>query len=68
MKALKPFANTFFSEWFLSPDREDEERRKKDEESKVAELISFDEKGKGKEDDEPWTTESGIDGRFHAGL
>ncbi|BGP28952.1 hypothetical protein JCM10296v2_000688 [Rhodotorula toruloides] len=68
MKTLKPFANTFFSEWFLSPDREDEERRKKDEENKVAELISFDEKGKGKEDDEPWTTESGIDGRFHAGL
>ncbi|GAA5849918.1 hypothetical protein JCM8547_000954 [Rhodosporidiobolus lusitaniae] len=70
MKSLKPFANTFFSEWFLSPEREQEEMKKKEQDSKVAELISFDEKGKGKEvgDDREWTTERGIDAGFHTGL
>ncbi|GAA5952670.1 hypothetical protein JCM10213_005221 [Rhodosporidiobolus nylandii] len=67
MKSLKPFANTFFSEWFLSPERELEELRKKEQDSAVGELISFDEKGKGKEVDD-WTTEWGVDAGFHAGL
>ncbi|GAA5832894.1 hypothetical protein JCM11251_000520 [Rhodosporidiobolus azoricus] len=70
MKSLKPFANTFFSEWFLSPEREQEEMYKKADDAKVGELISFDDKGKGREvdDDEPWNTEWGIDAGFHAGL
>lgn len=73
MKSLKPFANTFFSEWFLSPEREQEEMKSEKEpkkEPKVEELISFDDKGKGKEVDESreWTTEWGIDGGFHIGL
>ncbi|GAA6001680.1 hypothetical protein JCM10207_002263 [Rhodosporidiobolus poonsookiae] len=69
MKSLKPFANTFFSEWFLSPEREQEEMSKKAQDSKVGELISFDDKGKGKADeDEPWNTEWGTDSGFHAGL
>ncbi|GAA5899938.1 hypothetical protein JCM6882_007007 [Rhodosporidiobolus microsporus] len=70
MKSLKPFANTFFSEWFLSPEREQEEMKKKEDDAKVAELISFDDKGKGREvdDNRPWTTEWGVDAGFHAGL
>jgi hypothetical protein len=69
MKSLKPFANTFFSEWFLSPEREQEEM-KNEKETKVAELISFDDKGKGKEseEDREWTTEWGIDAGYHIGL
>lgn len=74
MKALKPFAQTFFSEWFLSPERD----RERDGETTpaptpgVGELISFGDetKGKGREvvDDEPWTTEWGTESGFHAGL
>ncbi|BGP45006.1 hypothetical protein JCM10450v2_000821 [Rhodotorula kratochvilovae] len=53
MKALKPFAATFFSEWFLSPDRERDRDRERDGDpsapaagrkngdDKVGELISF---------------------------
>ncbi|GAA6051294.1 hypothetical protein JCM3770_006798 [Rhodotorula araucariae] len=77
MKALKPFAATFFSEWFLSPDREHDGevsagRKKVDD--KVGELISFGdgesgEKGKGREvEGEPWTTEWGTESGFHTGL
>ena len=71
MKALKPFSHTFFSEWYLSPDRElDEEAaasRKKDE--KVAELISFDDdKGKGKEEKREYTTEGETGQGYHGGL
>ncbi|GAA5890230.1 hypothetical protein JCM8208_002744 [Rhodotorula glutinis] len=84
MKALKPFAQTFFSEWFLSPDRNLDRERERDGDTTtpsvapVGELISFDDgaaadnKGKGKEVDmshEPWTTEWGTEGgKFHAGL
>ncbi|CEQ42179.1 SPOSA6832_03986, partial [Sporobolomyces salmonicolor] len=71
MKALKPFSHTFFSEWFLSPEREEDERKKTEQDAKVGELISFDEKGKGKEEIEEvreWTTEWGTEEGFHAGL
>jgi len=67
MKALKPFAQTFFSEWFLSPDRALDRGRERDGDgatpattpsvAPVGELISFDDgaasdnKGKGKEVD-----------------
>lgn len=70
MKTLKPFANTFFSEWYLRPEREQEELRRKSQEAKVGDLISLDDQGKGKEveEDQPWTTESGMDAGFHAGL
>ncbi|GAA5950368.1 hypothetical protein JCM3765_004522 [Sporobolomyces pararoseus] len=70
MKSLKPFSHTFFSEWYLSPDYEQEDRKKKEEDAKVGELISFDEKGKGKEldADEPWTTQWGTESGFHTGL
>ncbi|GAA6000472.1 uncharacterized protein JCM10292_001531 [Rhodotorula paludigena] len=80
MKALKPFANTFFSEHFLAPERDgaaagDDEgrtKKKKDDEA-VGELISFGDekdKGKGREVDaeEPWTTEWGTESGFHIGL
>ncbi|GAA6035200.1 hypothetical protein JCM8097_006416 [Rhodosporidiobolus ruineniae] len=71
MKSLKPFANTFFSEWFLSPEREQEEMRKKQQDVNVGELIALDDnKGKGKEVDEerPYTTEWGTDAGYHIGL
>jgi TBC1 domain family member 8/9 len=55
MKALKPFSHTFFSEWYLSPDRDldgEAAAAKKQQDEKVGELISFDdEKGKGKEEE-----------------
>ncbi|GAA5978525.1 hypothetical protein JCM11641_007973 [Rhodosporidiobolus odoratus] len=70
MKTLKPFAKTFFSEWYLRPEREQEELRRKSQEAKVGDLISLNDQGKGKEveEDQPWTTESGMDAGFHAGL
>ncbi|GAA6062763.1 hypothetical protein JCM10212_005559 [Sporobolomyces blumeae] len=72
MKSLKPFSHTFFSEWYLSPERheEDDKRKRKAEDDKVGELISFDDKGKGKEtdSDDEWTTEWGTEAGFHAGL
>ncbi|GAA5980178.1 hypothetical protein JCM10908_001563 [Rhodotorula pacifica] len=70
MKALKPFAATFFSEDFLTNERDDEKNGKAAEDDKVGELISFDDKGKGKgkETDEPWTTEWGTQAGFHTGL
>lgn len=68
MKALKPFAATFFSEYFLSTERDDETNGKGGEDDKVGELISFDDKGKGKETDEAWTTEWGTQAGFHTGL
>ncbi|GAA6011687.1 hypothetical protein JCM8202_004117 [Rhodotorula sphaerocarpa] len=67
MKALKPFSGTFFSEYFLSDAHTELEKAGAQETGKVDELISFDDKGKGKEADEPWTTESGTKG-FHTGL
>lgn len=70
MKSLKPFSHTFFSEWYLSPDRELEDEAgsgKKDE--KVGELISFeDEKGKGKEEQREFTTEGETGQGYHGGL
>lgn len=74
MKSLKPFSRTFFSEWFLSPERELEvgmEKKQKEEEIKVEELISFEEdKGKGKELEEElgWTTKMGTGAGYHGGL
>ncbi|GAA5922571.1 uncharacterized protein JCM15063_003347 [Sporobolomyces koalae] len=70
MKSLKPFSHTFFSEWYLSPDYERDDSREKDSGPKVGELISFEEKGKGRDldADEPWTTRSGTEGGFHTGL
>lgn len=69
MKALKPFAATFFSEYFLSNGFDDEKNSKSaNEEVKVGELISLDDKGKGKETDEAWTTEWGTEAGFHTGL
>lgn len=68
MKALKPFAATFFSEYFLTSDRDDDEKAAAPEDAKVGELISFDDKGKGKETQEPWTTEWGTAGGYHTGL
>lgn len=68
MKALKPFAATFFSEYFLSTERDDETNGKAGEDDKVGELISFDDKGKGKETEEAWTTEWGTQAGFHTGL
>ncbi|TKA54628.1 hypothetical protein B0A53_03035 [Rhodotorula sp. CCFEE 5036] len=68
MKALKPFAATFFSEYFLSTERDDETNGKGGEDDKVGELISFDDKGKGKETEEAWTTGWGTQAGFHTGL
>lgn len=70
MKSLKPFSHTFFSEWYLSPNFDQEDRKKKSEDAKVGELISFEDKGKGRQldEDEPWTTQSGTEGGFHTGL
>lgn len=74
MKALKPFSHTFFSEWYLSPDREldgEAAAAKKREESKVGELISFgdEDKGKGKEEEaREFTTEEDTGRGYHGGL
>ncbi|GAA5899035.1 uncharacterized protein JCM6883_003516 [Sporobolomyces salmoneus] len=70
MKSLKPFSHTFFSEWYLSPDYDQEDRKKKEDDAKVGELISFEDKGKAKEldADEPWTTQWGTESGFHTGL
>lgn len=73
MKALKPFSHTFFSEWYLSPDREldgEAAAAKKQQDEKVGELISFgDEKGKGKEaEDREFTTEGDMGHGYHGGL
>lgn len=70
MKSLKPFSETFFSEWYLSPDYDQEDRKRKEQDAKVGELISFEDKGKGKEldADEPWTTQWGTESGFHTGL
>lgn len=75
MKALKPFSKTFFSEWFLAPERDDDLPAGERSNSKVevGEWISLDdkvnEKGKGREEEgNEWTTGSGIDHGFHGGL
>ncbi|ORY75652.1 rab-GTPase-TBC domain-domain-containing protein [Leucosporidium creatinivorum] len=73
MKALKPFSHTFFSEWYLSPDREldgEAAAAKKQQDEKVGELISFDdEKGKGKEEEQrEFTTEGDTGHGYHGGL
>ncbi|KAM0755549.1 TBC-domain-containing protein [Meredithblackwellia eburnea MCA 4105] len=80
MKSLKPFSRTFFSEWFLSPDREFDAEvalRKKEEKAKVGELISFDEKEPEKSEkprelaegeDTEWTTRAGTSIGYHGGL
>ena len=77
MKTLKPFAKTFFSEWFLSPDRDADlqvENRASVSMSKVGELISWDEKSSDKTrdllagEDVEWTTKSGTSNGYHGGL
>lgn len=79
MKPLKPFIKSFFSEWFLSPDRDNDAEtgaKKLEEEGvQVGDLISFaDEKEKKKElehvEDEvtAWTTRGGAGGQYHGGL
>lgn len=77
MKGLKPFSKTFFSEWFLAPERDGElpigERSNSlslgDDKVEVGELIVLDEKGKGKEEEGvEWTTGSGMDSGYHGGL
>lgn len=73
MKSLKPFSRTFFSEWYLSPERELEVgmEKKQKEEVNVGELISFDDdKGKGRalEEELEWTTKMGTGAGYHGGL
>ena len=77
MKKLKPFSKTFFSEWFVSPDRDADlsvDKKKAELESKVGELISFDDKPveKAREllegEDVEWTTKSGTSMGYHGGL
>ena len=67
---FQPFSHTFFSEWFLSPERDGADPPKLDHETKVGTLISLDDdKGKGKEEGESeWTTESGQGSGYHSGL
>lgn len=74
MKALKPFSRTFFSEWFLSPERDEDVatlQKRKLEEAAVGELISFGDEKKGDshvEVGEEWTTASGMGEGYHGGL
>ncbi|KAI5481518.1 GTPase activating protein [Pseudohyphozyma bogoriensis] len=71
MKQLKPFARTFFSEFFLNPDRDELDAKKKEAESAVGELISFGDDGaKDKLDDagEEWSTKGGLGEQYHGGL
>ncbi|KAM0793168.1 hypothetical protein ACM66B_000642 [Microbotryomycetes sp. NB124-2] len=68
MKALKPFANTFFSEFFLGDDVDKiADAEKKNADDKVGELISLgdgNERGASKE----FTTGSGTGQGYHGGL
>lgn len=72
MKALSPFSKTFFSEWFLSPEREgllDDVFKRKPVDPNVGELITLDDKGKEKDEGErEFTTESETGQGFHGGL
>lgn len=62
MKSLKPFSKTFFSEWYLSPARDEVAPA----DPVVGELVEV-EKEKGHSEQE-WTTASGIDDAYHGGL
>lgn len=73
MKGLKPFSKTFFSEWFLAPERDEDfvanEGNSEKDQVPVGDLIAVDEKGKGKEEEgSEWTTGSGVEDGFHGGL
>ncbi|KAK4058097.1 hypothetical protein OIO90_000836 [Microbotryomycetes sp. JL221] len=69
MKALKPFANTFFSEFYINDGEEKAlESKTKMEEAKVGELISFGDGEKPKDEIKDFTTGSGTEQGYHGGL